>query len=179
LISISSLASQNCTPDTIGLAGYLATLILNESAPLTFAVQSPASTFAVLHGSIETSTPQTVDNFIMTFPNVTTLVFMQIPGSGDDDANLIAAQKLRNKGYITYLPAVQAYPDDAYIASGGVDLFISGTSRIIDVGGEVGVHSWSDGTNEATDFPMNDAVHTPYINYYISMGMTQQEAQFF
>ena len=179
LLSIGSVFSQNCTPDTIGLTAYLATLNLIENAPLTFEVQSPQSTFAVLHGSIGTGTPQAVDAFIAGFPSVTTLVFMQIPGSDDDDANLIAAQKLRNRGYKNYLPGVQAYPQEAYIASGGVDLFISGTTRIIDITAEVGVHSWSNGTNEASDFPSNSPVHTKYINYYVAMGMSQQDASAF
>ena len=179
MMSLSSLFSQVCVPDTNGFAAYLSTLTLNENAPLTFEVPNQASPFAVLHGSIETGTPQTIDNFIAAFPNVTTLVFMQIPGSGDDDANFVAGQKLRNRGYLHYLPRVDAYPDDAFIASGGVDLFIAGVSRVIDMGAEVGVHAWSDGMNEATDFPMNDPVHQPYINYYVSMGMTQQEAQDF
>ena len=176
LTILTNLFSQTCKPDTNGLGAFLATLNLNENAPLTFEVPNQASTFAVLHGSIVTNTPQTIDNFIANFPNVTTLVFMQIPGSDDDDQNLIAGQKLRNRGYLHYLPAVMAYDDDAFIASGGVDLFIAGVSRVIDVGAEVGVHSWSDGTNEATDFPMNDPVHQPYINYYVAMGMTLQEA---
>ena len=179
LISFSGLKSQNCIPDTNGLAAFLGTLNLNENADLMFEVPNNNSTFAVLHGTIATGTPQTIDNFIASFPNVTTLVFMQIPGSSDDDQNLIAGQKLRNRGYLHYLPSVQAYPDDAFIASGGVDLFISGVSRVIDVGGEVGVHAWSDGVNEATDFPNDDEVHDPYINYYIAMGMTQQEAEDF
>lgn len=178
-ISSTNLSSQNCIPDTNGLAAYLNTLNLDENADLTFEVPNQASTFAVLHGTIMTGTPQTVDNFIASFPNVTTLVFMQIPGSDDDDANLVAGQKLRNRGYLHYLPSVQAYPDDAFIASGGVDLFIAGVSRVIDFGAEVGVHAWNDGMNEATDFDMNDPVHLPYINYYVSMGMTQQEAQDF
>ena len=58
-------------------------------------------------------------------------------------------------------------------------MFIAGVSRVIDFGAEVGVHAWNNGMNEATDFPMNDPVHQPYINYYVSMGMTQQEAQDF
>ncbi len=179
LIAITSLSSQICTIDTVGLSAYLATLNLNEDGSLTFAVQNQTSTFAVLHGNIDAGTPQAVDNFIAAFPNVTTLVFMQVPGSRDDDANLMAAQKLRTRGYKTYLPAVEAYPQDAFIASGGVDLFLSGTTRVIDVNAELGVHSWSDGTNEAKDFPVGHENHLPYINYYVLMGFSQLDAEAF
>jgi len=41
------------------------------------------------------------------------------------------------------------------------------------------VHSWSDGVNEATDFPVGDVNHLPYIDYYTSVGFSQQEAEDF
>ncbi|QMU64112.1 MAG: T9SS type A sorting domain-containing protein [Flavobacteriaceae bacterium] len=171
--------SCSCRLDTLGLRSYLNTLTLSENTPLRFEVQSPTSTFAVLHGTIGSTTPTVTQTFIDTYPNVTTLVMMQIPGSNDDTANLDAALRLRNRGYTTYLPAVNAYPQDAFIASGGTDMILSGTRRVIDVGAEVGVHSWSNGTNSATDFPVGHANHQPYINYYIAMGFSTADAEAF
>lgn len=171
--------SCDCMVDTAGLANYLTTLNLNENQPLTFEVENSNSTFAVLHGYITGSTPTTVQNFISSYPNVTTLVFMQVPGSENDNANLIASQALRNQGYKHYLPAVAAYAQDAFIASGGVDMFVGGTIRVVDQGAEVGVHSWSDGVNDATFYPPGHAYHQPYINYYVNMGFSQQEAEDF
>jgi hypothetical protein len=171
--------SCDCVVDTTGLKAYLQTVTLNENQPLAFEVPNANSTFAVLHGFINSNTPTTVNTFISNYPNVTTLVFMQVPGSEDDDANLVASQALRNRGYKHYIPAVNAYAQDAFIASGGVDMFVGGTVRVADVGAEVGVHSWGDGTNDATDFPVGHANHLPYINYYVNMGFTQQEAEAF
>jgi hypothetical protein len=165
--------------DTIGLESYLNSITLSENNPLSFEVPNASSTFAVLHGVIDDTTPTVVQNFITSYPSVTTLVFMQMPGSDDDDANLQASQLLKNRGYTTYLPAVIAYSQDAFIASGAVDMILAGNKRIIDVNGEVGVHSWSDGTNEATDFPVGHPVHLPYINYYVSMGFSQADAEAF
>ncbi len=171
--------SCDCIVDTLGLENYLSMLSLNENQPLSFEVENASSTFAVLHGYIDGSTPSVVQSFISNYPNVTTLVFMQVPGSADDNANLIASQDLRNRGYKHYLPAVTAYSQDAFIASGGVDMFVGGLIRVVDVDAEVGVHSWSDGSNDATDFPVGHPYHLSYINYYVNMGFTQQEAEDF
>lgn len=171
--------SCDCTPEITGLSTYLNTLTLNENAPLRFEVPSNTAKFAVLHGVIDSSTPNVTQTFIDNYPNVSTLVFMQMPGSDDDTANLQAAQKLKNRGYITYLPAVNAYNKDAFIASGATDMFFAGNKRIIDIGAEVGVHSWSDGTNSATVFPVGHANHLPYINYYVAMGLSQADSEAF
>jgi len=105
---------------------------------------------------------------------------MSMPGSDDDDTNLAAARALRSKGYTTYLPAVQAYNADAFIASGAVDMFLSGTKRVIDQNGEVGVHAWADDDgNSDTDFPVGHEVHQRYINYYVEMGFSQADAEAF
>lgn len=171
--------SPNCTVDTVGLASFLNSINLNEDEPLAFELPSANSTFAVMHGFIDGSTPSVVQNFIDSYPSVTTLVFMQMPGSDNDDANLEASQLLRNRGYTTYLPAVTAYNQDAFIASGAVDMFLAGTRRVIDENAEVGVHSWSDGTNEATDYPVGHAFHQAYIDYYVAMGFSQTDAEAF
>lgn len=169
-----------CQVDTIGLVAYLATLSLSENTPLKFEVQNATAKFAVLHGVIGSTTPGRVQTFIANYPNVTTLVFMSMPGSDDDDANLIAARVLRNRGYTTFLPAVQAYNTDAFIASGAVDMFLSGTTRVIDVNGEVGVHAWAEGNGtSATSYPVGHAVHQSYINYYVEMGFSQADAETF
>lgn len=175
----STPESCECKVDTLGLKSYLNTLTLNENAPLKFEVQNSSSTFAVVHGVIGNTTPTVTQTFIDTYLNVTTLVFMQVPGSEDDTANLIAAQKIKTRGYKVYLPAVYAYSQDAFVASGGTDMILAGSVRVIDQNAEVGVHSWSDGTNEATDFPVGHANHLPYINYYVNMGFSQQDAESF
>ena len=107
--------SSDCVVDTIGLASFLNSISLNEDAPLVFEVPDANATFTVMHGYIDSGTPNNVQSFIDNYPAVTTLVFMQIPGSDDDEANLEASQLLRNRGYTTYLPAVTAYSQDAFI----------------------------------------------------------------
>lgn len=174
----------DCQLDTLGLFDYLSDLTLNEQEPLEISVQNANSTFAVLHGTIGSSTPSKVENLINNYPNVTTLVFTTVPGSGDDAANLMAAKAINAKGYTTYLPAVEAYAEtlefENFIASGGVDLFLAGKTRIIDEGAELGVHAWADGEGkEATDFEDDDEVHQSYIDYYIQIGFSEAAARAF
>jgi hypothetical protein len=172
-------SSCDCIVDTNGLKAYLSTINLNENASLQFEVENQNSTFAVLHGVIDQTTPDVVQNFIINYPSVTTLVFMQMPGSADDEANLIASQALHDRGYKHYLPGVNTYAEDAFIASGAVDMFVGGSIRVVETSGEVGVHSWSDGANEANSYPVGHPYHQPYIDYYISVGFEQQLAEDF
>ncbi len=174
----------DCQLDTLGLFDYLSSLTLNEQEPLDISVPNANATFAILHGTIGSDTPNKVQNLINNFPKVTTLVFTTVPGSGDDEANLVAAKAINTRGYTTYLPAVTAYAEtleyENFIASGGVDLFLAGKTRIIDEGAELGVHAWADGdNNEATDFSEDDEVHQSYINYYIQIGFSEAAARAF
>lgn len=161
--------SCDCQIDTVGYANFVTTLTVAD-VPMQFHVHN---TFAVAIGYINTNTPNVVQQLINNHPNVTTIVLLDSGGSDDDQANLQASQLLRNAGYKMYLPS------NASIASGAVDMFFSGTVRVIDPGAMVGVHSWSDGVNDATVYPVGHANHQPYINYYMNMGLSQQEAEDF
>lgn len=173
LMSLNSQAavseSCDCTIDTAGYAGYVSTLMVAD-VPMAFHVHN---NFAVAIGYINSNTPSVVQSLINNHPNVTTIVMLNSGGSEDDQANLNASQMLRNAGYNMYLPS------NGEIASGAVDMFFAGVRRVIDVGAQVGVHSWSDGVNDATFYPVGHANHQPYIDYYVNMGLTQQESEAF
>lgn len=129
---------------------------------------------AIMDGVIDSNTPIHWENFIAANPNTAKLIMKDCPGSDDDEANLEAARKIRQQGLTIHLPA------DAIIASGAVDLFLAGTTRTRAAGSKIGVHSWADGrNNEATDFPVGDDNHQPYIDYYIEMGFSQTDAASF
>ena len=163
--------SCNCLVDTVGYADFIETLNPDEEAIFQFHVHG---TFAVAYGVIGSSTPNVVQNLIDNYPNVTTIIMYACPGSEDDDANLEASLKIYNHSYKMYLPI------DGWIASGAVDMFLAGSIRVVDATYDpVGVHSWSDGTNEATDYPVGHSYHQEYIDYYISIGFSQQEAEDF
>lgn len=127
----------------------------------------------VMNGVSVTNTPYHFDNIIRDNPNAKLLIMKDCPGSDDDEANLLASRKIRNAGLSIHVTATSE------LASGAVDMFFAGVKRTMEQGAKFGVHSWSDGKNEATDFPKGDAQHQPYIDYFKEMGLTQQEAEDF
>ncbi len=127
----------------------------------------------VMNGASVTNTPYHFDNIIRDNPNAKLLIMQDCPGSDDDDANLLAARKIRKAGLSIHATATSE------LASGAVDMFFAGVKRTMEPGAKFGVHSWSDGKNEATDFPKGHEQHQPYISYFVEMGLTQQEAEDF
>ena len=163
--------SCNCNIDTLGYANFLQTLTPDENA--IFQLHA-SGTFAVAYGVIGSTTPTVVQNLIDNNPLVTTIILHSCPGSEDDDSNLVASMLIYNQGYKMYLP------DNGFISSGAVDMFLAGSVRVIDATYDpVGVHSWSDGTNDATFFPVGHPNHQPYIDYYVNIGFTLQESEDF
>lgn len=77
-----------------------------------------------------------MSKFIRRNPDVETLVFRAMPGTKDTRANITIARKIRRAGLATHLER------DSIIASGAVDLFIAGTTRTMECGARIGVHSW-------------------------------------
>lgn len=126
-----------------------------------------------INGVIGSSTPDDWVRYIAAYPNTNKAIMKDCPGSDDDQANLAAARAMRKQDISIHLPS------DAVIASGATDMFFSGTTRTRDAGSKIGVHSWSDGDNDATAFPVGHANHLPYINYYVEMGLSQSDAEAF
>ena len=128
-----------------------------------FKVQS-GDIVALMNGTIGSNTLTNFDQMMAAFPNIKTIQMKEVPGSSDDDTNLKVALKVYQKGIKTHLL------DNGMIASGGTDFFLAGVQRTLGNNVKIGVHSWSDGTNDATSFPVGHANHQPYIDYYVNVG---------
>ena len=126
-----------------------------------------------MNGEISSSSLNDFNELIEFYPNINKINLYEVPGSKDDDINLEVSAKVNQANIATHLM------NSGLIASGGVDFFLAGTTRTKGDNTMIGVHSWSDGTNEATDFPQGHANHQQYINYYKSIGFTQVEAEDF
>lgn len=126
-----------------------------------------------MNGEIGSSTLNDFNELIELNPNVNLINIKEVSGSGDDEVNLQVSAKVHQQNIAIHLM------DNGLIASGGVDFFLAGTTRTKGSNAMIGVHSWSDGTNEATDFPQGHVNHQPYIDYYKSVGFTQAEAEAF
>ncbi len=86
-----------------------------------------------------------------------------MPGSLDDEALFPFARWIRAQGYNTHLESTSE------IASGAVDLFLSGVERTMEKGAKLGVHSWSDGDKEASEYPRSHSAHSLNASYIKAM----------
>lgn len=126
-----------------------------------------------MNGDIKRSTLRNFNRLLDAYPNIKMIHMNQVPGSRDDDTNLQVAKKVHDLGISTHLV------DDGEIASGGVDFFLAGVKRTQGENTNIGVHSWEGDGQTATDFPKGHEYHLQYIDYYISVGFSQQEAEDF
>ncbi len=138
-----------------------------ESANFTFKNNDKSADTVFMNGVIGSDTLQVIQTLLGNYPQVKTIVMQNVPGSMDDEINLLAAMEIRKHGIATHIPA------DGMVASGGTDMFLAGINRTIDVGARLGVHSWSDGSGKvALDYPRDHQEHVKYIDYYNVMGIT-------
>ncbi|MEE9329246.1 MAG: hypothetical protein V3V30_03845 [Parvularculaceae bacterium] len=106
-----------------------------------------------------------MQEIISTNPQVDTLVFTAMPGSIDDEVTFKMGRWIRSKELNTHLTA------QSVIASGAVDLFVSGVERTMEDGAKIGVHSWDDGSKEAADFPRDSKEHDLNKDYIVAMNV--------
>lgn len=126
----------------------------------------------IAEGVVDSSTPAVIKSAIADNPNVRELVLKWVPGSADDEANLRTARMVRGAGLTTVVP------EGGMVASGGTDLFLAGTERIVGQGACVGVHSWASqgilgDEVQGRDVPRTSEAHTPYLSYYAEIGVDE------
>ena len=128
-------------------------------------------TTVVINGDMGSRVDNQFEKLINKYPNIKLLIMEECPGSRDDKELFKAAAMVKENSINTHLPPY------AIIESGAVDLFLAGTTRTMEEGAEIGVHAWSDGSTSATEFPVGHEEHQIYIDYYISVGYSQQDAE--
>lgn len=117
----------------------------------------------LMSGEINSKTPEQFEEVMSENPDITTIVEVDVPGSLDDEAMIALAYRVRELGLNTYLRS------DSEIHSGGVDLFVAGVERTIEDGAIIGVHSWSDGSKDAADYPRDAEEHEANRKYIEDM----------
>lgn len=119
---------------------------------------------AHIRGVLGTRAYLQIKDLVTNRPEVVTLQFDDVPGSVNDSVNVHTGRLIREAGLTTLLRS------DGVIASGGVDLFVSGLRRIVERGGEVGVHSWCCvGRKTAAELPVDHAAHRSQKEYFATM----------
>jgi len=137
-----------------------------------FVVASP--THARMISSTNGRSPQDFDAMLRDFPGITMLEMVEAPGTSNDIANLAVGRKIREAGISTHVPR------GGSVRSGAVELFLAGETRSIEDGATFAVHSWLDNHGrEADDFAANHPAHRLYLDYYVEMGMSENQARGF
>ena len=118
-----------------------------------------------MKGVIYSNTLKDIKTVLDKNPQVTTLVMVDVPGSIDDEINLLASQEIRSRNINTYLPK------DGMVASGGTDMFLAGKKRQVHPTAKLGVHSWSDGDKGGDEYPKDHPDHNMFLEYYKEMDI--------
>jgi len=138
-----------------------------KAAYFTFKDNDTSSTTVYMNGVIGADTLAVMQTLFSTYPQINSLVMQNVPGSMDDEINLLASMEIRNRGINTHIPA------DGMVASGGTDMFLAGVKRSIASSAKIGVHSWDDGSGKAAlDYPRDHQAHVSYLDYYKTIGIT-------
>ena len=157
------------------VVGFLFSTCANsQSAEGKYGIFKVVGTHVIeMNGSIEGSVLEDFNALIAAYPAINRINMIEVPGA-DDDINSQLASRVFYKAMHIHIV------DDGLVASGGVDFFLAGAVRTKGNNSKIGVHSW-DGPNgvQATDFPVGDEHHLPYIDYYVSTSFTQEEAENF
>ena len=129
---------------------------------------------AVLVDATDARSPAQFEAMLAAYPGITELALVDVPGTEDDKANMRLGRIIHQRGITTRVP------EGGSVRSGGVELFLAGAHRVAEPGSEFAVHAWEDDEGRqpgdyAADAPENRA----YIDYYIEMGMTEDQAKAF
>jgi len=137
-----------------------------KSASFTFKNSDDRSDTVYMNGVIGSDTLEVMQTLLNSHPQIKTIVMQNVPGSMDDDTNLLASMEIRKRGIATHIPV------DGMVASGGTDMFLAGVKRTAEAGAKLGVHSWSDDSGKvALDFPRDHQEHVKYLDYYKAIGI--------
>ncbi|MEE9326087.1 MAG: hypothetical protein V3U71_02250 [Cocleimonas sp.] len=131
-----------CTPLLVGA--------LNQIEMTKISIQDDKM---YLMGDFNSKSYKQVTKALRTHPKIKTIILTAHSGSLDDDTTFKLARYIRSKGLNTHLLS------NSVIASGAVDLFLSGNQRTMEKGAQLGVHSWSDGSTQAKDIPRDHTDH--------------------
>lgn len=156
LLSLTACEKENNTPNRFGI----------------FTVLEDSTTIE-MNGVINRKSLDNFNELVDHYPNVNQINIKECEGSSDDEVNLKLAKKVYQRQMGTHIL------DDGLIASGGTDFFLAGKTRTKGDNTKIGVHAWAGLLVEATDFPEGHENHLPYIEYYVSVGFSQEEAEDF
>ena len=132
-------------------------LLLCSYKAATFVVDGE---MAYVNGVLGKTAHKRFKKLLEEYPDVKTLILEDVPGSMNDEYNVQTCELLHLNGIST---KAMSYSE---VASGGVDLLISGTNRTVEDGAKIGVHSWSSGNTEGIDYPIDSPDHQMFLDLF-------------
>lgn len=130
------------------------------------------SSHAALVGETDGTSPAQFGHMIEAYPGIRVLELVDCPGTADDSANLALGRLIRQHGLTTDVPS------GGSVRSGGVELFLAGTTRHAAPDAEFGVHAWKDDDgHEPGDFAPDAPANKTYLDYYREMGLSDADAR--
>ncbi len=123
-------------------------------------IKETSSTSIELNGVLGKQMHKKLSKYLSENSGIQKIILNQIPGSMNDEWNVKTCLLINKRHIETYLKS------KSIIASGGVDLFISGTKRTIEKGAIIGVHSWSDGKKDGSEYPNDSKEHDLFIDFF-------------
>lgn len=129
---------------------------------------------AALVDATDARSPGQFAAMLRAFPHIAAIEMIECPGTDDDRANLRLGMMIHARGIAMHVPR------GGSVRSGAVELFLAGAQRIADPGAEFAVHSWADEDGlEPKNFAADAPENRIYIDYYISVGMSEPQARAF
>lgn len=98
-------------------------------------------------------------------PQVKNLVLQDMPGSLNDEWNIKSCRFIHDSCFNTIVT------DSSVVASGAVDLFISGNTRTCAPGAKIGVHSWRDLKQDGSEYPRTSDEHILFLDFFDAIEM--------
>lgn len=152
--------------------------VVSPQQPAVLAQYGPfvvtGATTASMIGPTDQASPAYFDAMLRDFPQLARLDMVEAPGTSHDIANLQVGRRIREAGIATHVP------NGGSVRSGAVELFLAGATRTMEEGAQFAVHSWLDNHGrEADDFAANHPAHRLYLDYYVEMGMSEEQARGF
>lgn len=128
--------------------------------------------YLFMKGVINPFTAIQLSSILIHNPAVKIIVMTQVPGSADDEVNLVLSRFVRILDLWTYIPAKGA------VASGGVDFFLAGTRRFVHSGSSMFVHSFAFEDDEGNlvdgiTLSEDDEMHDFFLEYYYDIGIPE------
>jgi hypothetical protein len=178
LMPVRRVEYQSIDPQSVKMRGRLdngklvVALIHTTAGTSTFRVDGNR---AFLNGELGSGAYEQIEILIKHCPEVDTLVFENVPGSLNDDINVLTGRLIRDAGFTTWIPA------HGVVASGGVSLFCAGNKRVIEEGAQLGVHAWSIPMSEVDpiELPREHQAHRKSLGYYREMLDKGEQFYFF